>query len=68
MCIRPPLDVLCWLAASQVAYSREQEEKIYVQHLLGRDAKDLWDLVNGQGACVFFVVDAAVVIVVVVFC
>ena len=36
-----------------VAYSREQSEKVYVQHLLAKNAEETWELVNGQGAYIY---------------
>ena len=32
-----------------VAYSREQSEKVYVQHLIEKNASEIWDLVGGKG-------------------
>lgn len=36
-----------------VAFSREQKEKVYVQHLLVKNAKDTWDVIDGKGASIF---------------
>ena len=36
-----------------VAFSREQKEKVYVQHLIAQNAADTWKLVNDQGASIF---------------
>lgn len=36
-----------------VAFSREQKEKVYVQHLLAKNGKETWDLVNQQGAYIY---------------
>ena len=41
------------LGAYHVAYSREQKEKVYVQHLLSANAKDTWELIDNQGASIF---------------
>lgn len=30
----------------QVAFSRDQEKKVYVQHLLAENSKKLWTLIN----------------------
>jgi NADPH-ferrihemoprotein reductase len=36
-----------------VAFSREQEEKVYVQHLLSKNGKDAWDSIDNLGASIF---------------
>ena len=36
-----------------VAYSREQSEKVYVQHLIEKNASEVWDLVDGKGAYIY---------------
>jgi len=36
-----------------VAFSREQEEKVYVQHLLENNGCDTWNLIDKNGASVF---------------
>lgn len=36
-----------------VAYSREQSEKVYVQHLLAKNASETWNLVDSQGASIY---------------
>ena len=36
-----------------VAYSREQSEKVYVQHLLAKNASETWNLVDSQGAFIY---------------
>jgi len=36
-----------------VAFSREKAEKVYVQHLLAKNAEETWELVNGEGAYIF---------------
>lgn len=36
-----------------VAFSREQKEKVYVQHLLSKNAAETWDLINNKGASIF---------------
>lgn len=41
------------LTQMYVAFSREQSEKVYVQHLLAKNAKDTWDLIDGQSASIF---------------
>ena len=41
------------LGIFHVAFSREQKEKVYVQHLLSQNAKDTWELVDGEGASIF---------------
>lgn len=41
------------LSRLEVAYSREQSHKIYVQHLIEQDADKLWPLINEQGGHVY---------------
>jgi NADPH-ferrihemoprotein reductase len=41
------LDVL------RVAFSREQDQKVYVQHLLLQNAEETWNLIDGQKAHIF---------------
>ena len=36
-----------------VAFSREQEKKVYVQNLLAQNAKETWSLINDQGAYIY---------------
>jgi NADPH-ferrihemoprotein reductase len=36
-----------------LAFSREQKEKVYVQHLLAKNAKDTWELVQDKGAYIY---------------
>jgi len=36
-----------------LAFSREQKEKIYVQHILKNNGKETWDLINSKGAYVY---------------
>jgi NADPH-ferrihemoprotein reductase len=36
-----------------IAFSREQKEKVYVQHLLSKNGKDTWNSINGLGASIF---------------
>jgi len=36
-----------------LAFSREQKDKVYVQHLLAKNAKDTWALMNEEGAYVY---------------
>ncbi|XP_061581946.1 NADPH-dependent diflavin oxidoreductase 1 [Cololabis saira] len=35
------------------AFSRDQEEKVYVQHRVQENAALLWDLISKKGACVY---------------
>ena len=37
----------------RIAFSREQSEKVYVQHLLAQNAKETWDLIDGKGAFIY---------------
>jgi NADPH-ferrihemoprotein reductase len=41
------------LAQLHLAFSREQKEKVYVQHLLRKNAKETWKMIDGDGAYVF---------------
>lgn len=41
------------LSKLYVAYSREQSEKVYVQHLLSKNANETWDLVDSKGAYIY---------------
>jgi NADPH-ferrihemoprotein reductase len=41
------------LGVYHVAFSREQKEKVYVQHLLSKNAKDTWECIDSQGASIF---------------
>eukprot|EP00544_Gedaniella_sp_CCMP2646_P014092 CAMPEP_0202480962 /NCGR_PEP_ID=MMETSP1361-20130828/745_1 /ASSEMBLY_ACC=CAM_ASM_000849 /TAXON_ID=210615 /ORGANISM="Staurosira complex sp., Strain CCMP2646" /LENGTH=682 /DNA_ID=CAMNT_0049108445 /DNA_START=21 /DNA_END=2069 /DNA_ORIENTATION=- len=41
------------LGVYHVAFSREQKEKVYVQHLLSENAEDTWDCIDSQGASIF---------------
>lgn len=36
-----------------LAFSREQKEKVYVQHLIAKNAKDTWDLIDSQTAYIY---------------
>merc|ERR1712238_531222 len=36
-----------------LAFSREQNEKVYVQNLLAKNAKDTWDLINKEGGHIY---------------
>lgn len=36
-----------------LAFSREQTEKVYVQHLLAKNSKETWDLIDAKGAYVY---------------
>ena len=36
-----------------MAFSREQKEKVYVQHLIAKNAKDTWDLIDSQAASIY---------------
>ena len=35
------------------AFSREQDQKVYVQHLLEEDAEKIWDMVDSKGAHIY---------------
>jgi len=41
------------LAKLYLAFSREQEEKVYVQHLLSKNAEESWKLVSDDGAYLY---------------
>ncbi len=41
------------LTKMYLAFSREQSEKVYVQHLIAKNASETWDLINNQGAYVY---------------
>lgn len=41
------------LTKMYLAFSREQDQKLYVQHLLAKNAKETWNLINEQGAYVY---------------
>ena len=41
------------LTQMHLAFSREQNEKVYVQHLLARNSLDTWKLIEEQGACIY---------------
>jgi NADPH-ferrihemoprotein reductase len=36
-----------------VAFSREQKEKVYVQHLLSKNAKETWNLIDAESASIY---------------
>jgi NADPH-ferrihemoprotein reductase len=36
-----------------VAFSREEREKVYVQHLLSKNAKETWDLIDSESASIY---------------
>merc|ERR1740123_2489087 len=36
-----------------VAFSREQEQKIYVQHLLEKNGANTWNMIKKEGASIF---------------
>ena len=36
-----------------LAFSREQQKKVYVQHLLSENASETWDLIENKGAYVY---------------
>jgi NADPH-ferrihemoprotein reductase len=36
-----------------VAFSREQREKVYVQHLLSKNAKETWELIDSESASIY---------------
>ncbi|XP_060028306.1 NADPH--cytochrome P450 reductase [Erinaceus europaeus] len=46
------------LTQLNVAFSREQPQKVYVQHLLKRDKEHLWKLIHDQGAHIYVCGDA----------
>jgi len=41
------------LTKMHLAFSREQEEKVYVQHLLAKNAKETWKLMEKGGAYIY---------------
>jgi len=41
------------LTKMHLAFSREQDEKIYVQHLLAKNASDTWKLIDDEGAYIY---------------
>eukprot|EP00551_Chaetoceros_affinis_P008140 CAMPEP_0203683778 /NCGR_PEP_ID=MMETSP0090-20130426/47696_1 /ASSEMBLY_ACC=CAM_ASM_001088 /TAXON_ID=426623 /ORGANISM="Chaetoceros affinis, Strain CCMP159" /LENGTH=684 /DNA_ID=CAMNT_0050552933 /DNA_START=22 /DNA_END=2076 /DNA_ORIENTATION=- len=41
------------LTKMYLAFSREQSEKVYVQHLIAKNGGETWDLINNQGAYVY---------------
>lgn len=41
------------LTKMHLAFSREQDKKVYVQQLLAKNSKETWDLVNDQGAYIY---------------
>lgn len=41
------------LTKMYVAFSREQSKKVYVQHLLSKNAKETWDLIHHEGAYIY---------------
>jgi NADPH-ferrihemoprotein reductase len=36
-----------------VAFSREEKDKVYVQHLLSKNAKETWDLIDSESASIY---------------
>jgi len=42
----------------RTAFSRDQEEKVYVQHRIKEDGKDLWELIDKKGAHFYVCGDA----------
>nr|KAF6355772.1 cytochrome p450 oxidoreductase [Myotis myotis] len=46
------------LTQLNVAFSREQPQKVYVQHLLKRDKEHLWKLIHEEGAHIYVCGDA----------
>ncbi|XP_038416167.1 NADPH--cytochrome P450 reductase-like isoform X1 [Canis lupus familiaris] len=46
------------LTQLNVAFSREQPHKVYVQHLLNRDKEHLWQLIHEAGAHIYVCGDA----------
>mmetsp|Transcript_17383 Transcript_17383/g.32974 ORF Transcript_17383/g.32974 Transcript_17383/m.32974 type:complete len:700 (-) Transcript_17383:1996-4095(-) len=41
------------LTQMQLAFSREQSEKVYVQHLLAKNSADTWKLIDEEGAYIY---------------
>lgn len=41
------------LTTLRVAFSREQSEKVYVQHLLRNNAKETWDMIHNREAHIY---------------
>lgn len=41
------------LTTLELAFSREQPEKVYVQHKLRDKAQQLWDLIHNKGAYIY---------------
>lgn len=41
------------LTKLHVAFSREQSEKVYVQHLLAQNGRDIWNFIDSQGAYIY---------------
>ena len=41
------------LTKMHLAFSREQDEKVYVQHLLTKNAFDTWKLIDDEGAYIY---------------
>merc|ERR1712127_174706 len=41
------------LTELHLAFSREQEQKVYVQHLLAKRGKETWDFIHGDKASIF---------------
>ncbi len=41
------------LTQMHLAFSREQDKKVYVQHLLSKNAKDTWKLISKGGAYIY---------------
>merc|ERR1712151_1165239 len=36
-----------------LAFSREQQQKTYVQHLLSQNKNTIWKLINDENACIY---------------
>lgn len=41
------------LSQMHVAFSREQDQKVYVQHLLAKNGEDTWRLIEEEGAYIY---------------
>jgi NADPH-ferrihemoprotein reductase len=41
------------IAQLHVAFSRQQTEKVYVQHLIAENARETWDMIENEGAYVY---------------